>query len=140
LPCPVKFSKLNPMFHYLILILSVLLLASCSSPFNLTDRSGNTFVIEKPQLEYGRYLEYKIGEATRELDVEEVVSLSIPEAEPNVFDGKVFYPAMLSLEDTTSVPKQGFICVEGNLIADNAGKNLNIPLADIKELKRQEKK
>jgi len=128
------------MFHYLILTLYVLLLVSCSSPFNLTDRSGNTFVIENPQLERGRYLEYKAGDATRELEVGEIVSLSIPEAEPNVFDGKVFYPATLSLEDTASVPKQGFICIEGNLIADNAGKNLTIPLANIKELKRQEKK
>jgi len=139
LPCPVKFSKLNPMFHYLILALSVLLLASCTTPFNLTDRSGNTFVIENPQLEHGRYLEYKIGNATRELEVEEIVSLSI-EAEPTIFDGKVFYPATLSLEDTTAVPKDGFICVEGTLIAENAGKNLSIPLANIKEIKRQEKK
>jgi hypothetical protein len=130
------------MFHYLILALSVLLFASCTTPFNLTDRSGNTFVIENPQLEHGRYLEYKIGktgDATRELEVDEIVFLSI-EAEPTVFDGKVFYPAKLSLEDTTSVPKEGFICVEGTLIAENAGKNLSIPLANIKEIKRQEKK
>jgi hypothetical protein len=127
------------MFHRLILALFALLFISCSSPFNLTDRSGNTFVIENPQLEYGRNLEYKIGDATRELEVEEIVSLSIPEAEPKVFDGKVFYPATLSLEDTASVPKQGFICVEGNLIAENAGKNLSIPLANIKELNRQKK-
>jgi len=138
--CSVKFSKLNPMFHYLIFTLSVLFLASCATPYNLTDRSGNTFVIENPQLERARYLEYKTGDATRELEVDEIVSLSIPEPEPKVIDGKVFYPATLSLEDTTSVPKQGFICIEGNLIAENAGKNLSIPLADIKELKRQEKK
>jgi len=140
LPCSVKFSKLNPMFHYLVFALSVLLFASCTTPFNLTDRSGNTFVIENPQLERGRNLEYKIGEATRELEVDEIVSLSIPEAEPSVFDGRVFYPARLSLKDTASVPKQGFICIEGTLIADNAGKNLSIPLANIKELKRQGKK
>jgi len=127
------------MFRYLILILSVLIFASCTTPFNLTDRSGNTFVIENPQLEHGENLEYRIGNATRELEVYEIVSLSI-EAEPTVFDGKVFYPAKLSLEDTTSVPKEGFICVEGTLIADNAGKNLSIPLANIKEIKRQEKK
>jgi hypothetical protein len=139
LSCPVKFSKLNPMFHHLILILSVLLLASCSLPFNLTDRSGNTFVIENPQLERGRYLEYRIGNATRELGVDEIVFLSI-EDEPTVFDGKVFYPAKLSLEDTAAVPKEGFICVEGTLIAENAGQNLSIPLANIKEIKRQEKK
>jgi len=87
-------------------------------------------------------LEYKIGkagDATRELEIDEIVSLSI-EAEPTVFDGKVFYPAKLSLEDTTSVPKEGFICVEGTLIAENAGNDLSIPLANIKEIKRQEKK
>jgi len=127
------------MFHYLILALSVLLFASCTTPFNLTDRSGNTFVIESPQLEHGRNLEYRIGDATRELEIDEIVSLSI-EAEPTVFDGRVFYPAKLSLEDTTSVPKEGFICVEGTLVAENAGQNLSIPLANIKEIKRQEKK
>jgi len=139
LPCFVKFSKLNPMFHYLVFALSVLLFASCTTPFNLTDRSGNTFVIENPQLERGRNLEYRTGDATRELEIEDIVSLSIPEAEPKIFDGKVFYPARLSLEDTASVPKQGFICVEGTLIAENAGRNLSIPLANIKELNRQKK-
>ena len=128
------------MFHHLILVLFALLLLSCATPFNLTDRSGNTFVIEKPQLEYGENLVYKTGDATRELEIEEIVSLSLPEAEPTVIDGKVFYPAVLSLEDTISVPKQGFICIEGTLIAENAGRNFSIPLANVKELKRQEKK
>jgi hypothetical protein len=127
------------MFHRLILVLSVLLLLSCSSPFNLTDRSGNTFVIESPKLEHGGNLEYKTGDATRELPIKDIVSLSVPEAEPKIFDGKVFYPATLSLEDTISVPKQGFICVEGTIIADNAGRDFSIPLANIKELNRQKK-
>jgi len=127
------------MFHNLILALFVLLLLSCSSPFNLTDRSGNTFVIEKPELEHGGNLEYKAGGATRNLEIEDIVSLSIPEPEPKIFDGKVFYPATLSLEDTTSVPKQGYICVEGTIIAENAGRNFSIPLANIKELNRQKK-
>ena len=127
------------MFHYLILALFALLLFSCSAPFDLTDRSGNKFVIESPKLENGGSLEYKIGSATRELEIKDIVSLSIPEAEPKVFDGKVFYPAMLSLEDTTSVPKQGFVCVEGNITAKNAGRHLSIPLANIKELNRKKK-
>jgi len=122
------------------LVLFALLLLSCATPFNLTDRSGNTFVIEKPQLEYGENLVYRAGDATRELDMNEIVSLSLPEADPTVIEGKVFYPAMLSIEDTVSVPKQGFICIEGTLIAENAGKTLSIPLANVRELKRQEKK
>jgi len=97
-------------------------------------------VIENPQLEHGIYLEYRAGDATRELEIYEIVSLSI-EAEPTIFDGKVFYPATLSLEDSVAIPnKRGFVCVEGTLIAGSAGKNLTIPLANIKELKRQEKK
>jgi len=97
-------------------------------------------VIESPRLEQGGNLEYRTGDATRELEIEEIVSLSLPEAEPIIFDGKVFYPAKLSIEDTISVPKDGFVCIEGTLIAENAGKNFSIPLANIKELKRQEKK
>jgi len=97
-------------------------------------------VIESPELEYGGNLEYRIGGATRELVIKDIVSLSIPEAEPTVFEGKVFYPAMLTLEDSVSVPKQGFICVEGTVIAENAGRELSIPLANIKELNRQQKK
>jgi len=128
------------MFQRIILILFVLLLVSCSTAFNLVDRSGNTFVIESPKLENGENLEYRIGEATRELKVGDIVSLSVPEAEPTVFEGKVYYPAMLTLEDSTSVPKRGFICVEGTMIAENAGRDLSIPLADIKELSRQQKK
>ncbi|GBU25184.1 hypothetical protein R83H12_01825 [Fibrobacteria bacterium R8-3-H12] len=127
------------MFHYLISALFALLLLSCSAPFNLTDRSGNTFVIESPKLEYGGNLVYKIGDATRELKIKDIVSLSIPEAEPKVFDGKVFYPANLSLEDSISAPNRGFICVEGTIIAENAGRDFSIPLANIKELNRQKK-
>jgi len=127
------------MFYNLILALFVLLLFSCSSPFNLTDRSGNTFVIEKLELEQGGNLKYKVGDATRELKIKDIVSLSIPEPEPKIFDGKVFYPATLSLEDTVSVPKQGFICVEGTIVAENAGRDFSIPLANIKELNRQKK-
>jgi hypothetical protein len=97
-------------------------------------------VIESPKLEHGGNLEYKTGGATRELVIKDIVSLSLPEAEPNIFDGKVFYPATLTLEDSISVPKQGFICVEGTINAENAGSDFSIPLANIKELKRQEKK
>jgi len=96
-------------------------------------------VIEKPKLENGGSLEYKTGNAVRELEIKDIVSLSIPDAEPNVFDGKVFYPAILSLEDSVSVPKQGFICVEGTITAKNAGRHLSIPLASIQELKRKKK-
>jgi len=128
------------MFHHPILVLFALLLISCSIPFNLTDRSGNTFVITRPQLEFGENLVYRAGDATRELDLNEVFFLSLPEADPTIIDGKVFYPAKLSIEDTISLPKQGFLCVEGTLIAENAGKNFSIPLANVKELKRQEKK
>ena len=96
-------------------------------------------MIESPKLEHGGNLVYKIGDATRELAIGEIVSLSVPEADPKIFDGKVFYPAMLSLEDSVSVPKQGFICIEGTIIADNAGRDFSIPLAKIKELNRQKK-
>jgi hypothetical protein len=117
----------------------VFLLASCSTAYNLTDRNGNTFVIESPKLENGGNLEYKAGDATRELAIKEIVSLSVPEAEPKIFDGRVFYPATLFIEDSVSVPKQGFICVEGTMLAENAGRNLSIPLSSIKELSRQKK-
>jgi len=124
------------MFRFFILI-SVFLLLSCSTAYNLTDRSGNSFVIENPELETKGKLEYRAGDAVRELAVEDIVSLSIPEAEPRIFDGKVFYPATLKLEDTVSVPRQGFICVEGNLRAKNAGEKIIIPLANVKELNRK---
>jgi len=127
------------MFQRLIVVLFIPLLFSCSKPFNLIDRSGNTFVIEKPMLENGGDLEYRVGSATRELAIMDIVSLSLPEAEPKVFDGKVFYPANLTLEDSVSVPNQGFICVEGNMIAENAGRDFSIPLANIKEFSRKKK-
>jgi hypothetical protein len=112
---------------------------ACSSPYNLTDRSGNTFVIEKMKLETKGNLEYRAGDAVRELALEDIVSLSVPVAEPKIFDGKVYYPAMLALEDSVSVPKQGFICVEGTITAENSGGKLSIPLANVKELSRREK-
>jgi hypothetical protein len=127
------------MRRFFILAL-LLLLLSCSTAYNLTDRSGNVFVIESPELEIGEHLEYRAGNAIRELVLKDIVSLSVPNAEPSIFDGKVFYPATLKLEDTLSVPSQGFICVEGNLKAENAGSKFNIPLANIKELSRQEDK
>jgi len=121
-------------------VLFIPLLLSCSKPFNLIDRSGNTFVIEEPELEFGGDLEYRTsGGAIRNLMIKDIVSLSLPNAEPKMFDGKVFYPATLTLEDSASVPKQGFICVEGNMIAGNAGEDLRIPLASIKELSRKQK-
>ena len=115
----------------------LLSLVSCSTAYSLTDRSGNTFVIESPKLETGGNLKYKAGDATRELAIKDIIFLSVPEAEPKIFNGKVFYPAALSLEDTVSVPKQGFICVEGTITAKNAGRNFSIPLANIKEFSRQ---
>jgi hypothetical protein len=118
-------------------LLLLLLLAACSAPYNLTDRNGNTFVIEKPELETKRNLEYRAGDAIRELAVKDIVYLSIPNAEPRIFDGKVFYPATLRLEDTVSVPPQGFICVEGTLIAKNAGEKFSIKMANIRELSRR---
>jgi len=91
-------------------------------------------------METGKNLEYRVGNgnAVRELDITEIVSLSIPNAEPKIFDGKVFYPATLRLEDSVSVPSQGFICIEGNIKADNAGNKFSIPLAEIKDLNRKE--
>jgi len=125
------------MFRFFILALVFLLLLSCSTAFNLTDRSGSVFVIENPELETKGNLEYKAGDAVRELAIKDIVSLSIPNAEPKIFDGKVFYPATLKLEDTVSVPAQGFICVEGTIKAKNAGGKFSIPLANVKELKLQ---
>ncbi|MDR1830068.1 MAG: hypothetical protein LBQ76_04780 [Candidatus Fibromonas sp.] len=125
------------MFRFFILALIFLLLLSCSTAFNLTDRSGSVFVIENPELETKGNLEYKAGDAVRELAIKDIVSLSVPNAEPKIFDGKVFYPATLRLEDTVSVPAQGFICVEGTIKAKNAGGKFSIPLANVKELKLQ---
>jgi hypothetical protein len=104
----------------------------------LTDRSGGVFIIEDLELETEGNLEYRAGNAVRELAIEDIVSLSVPNAEPRIFDGKVFYPATLKLEDTVSVPSQGFICVEGNIKAENAGRKLSIPLANVRELNRKE--
>jgi hypothetical protein len=117
----------------------LILLASCSPAYNLTDRSGNVFVIERPKLEIKGDWEYRTNDAVRELSVGEIVSLSVPNAEPRIFDGRIFYPATLVLEDTVSVPAHGFICVEGMLIAENAGNKFTIQLANIKELSRQQK-
>ena len=125
------------MFRYFILVFISLLLSACYSAYNLTDRSGNSFVIENIELEAGGNLEYRAGDAVRELALGDIVSLSVPEAEPKIFDGKVFYPAILALEDTVSVPAQGFICVEGTLLAKNAGEKFSIKVANIKELRRQ---
>jgi hypothetical protein len=117
----------------------LILLVSCSPAYNLTDRSGNVFVIERPELETKGNWEYKAGDAVRELSVNEIISLSVPNAEPRIFNGKIFYPAMLVLEDTVSVPTQGFICVEGMLTAESAGQKFSIHLANIKELSRKQK-
>jgi len=116
-----------------------ILLASCAPVYNLTDRSGNVFVIENPEVETKGNWEYRAGDAVRELHVSEIVSLSVPNAEPRIFDGRVFYPATLALEDTVSVPARGFICVEGELKADNAGKKITIHLSNVKEFSRQQK-
>jgi hypothetical protein len=129
------------LFRIFFLLLLFTLFAACSSPYSLTDRSGNTFIIEKPELEPKEYFEYRAGDATRELKPKDIVSLSIPNAEPTIFDGKVFYPATLALEDTVSVPPQGFICVEGTLKAENAGRKFSIKVMNISEikLKKEEK-
>lgn len=82
-------------------------------------------------------MEYRAGNGVRELAIEDIVSLSVPNAEPIIFDGRVFYPATLKLEDSVSVPKQGFLCVEGSVKASNAGGKFSIPLANIKELNRK---
>jgi len=118
------------------------MLVSCTPVYNLTDRSGNVFVIESPEVETKGYWEYRTGDAVRELNVSEIVSLSVPDAEPRIFDGRIFYPATLKLEDTVSVPAHGFICVEGELKADNAGKKITIHLSNIKEfsLRKEEEK
>jgi hypothetical protein len=116
-------------------LLFFILLAACSSPYSLTDRSGNTFIIEKMELEPKEHFEYRAGDATRELKPKDIVSLSIPNAEPTIFDGKVFYPATLTLEDTVSVPTQGFICVEGTLKAENSGRKFSIKVMNISEIK-----
>ncbi len=126
------------MLRFFISTLIFSLLLSCSTAYNLTDRSGKVFVIEDLELEPKNNLEYRAGDAVRELAIKDIVSLSIPSAEPKIFDGKVFYPATLKLEDTVSVPAQGFICIEGAIKAENAGGKFSIPLANVKELKRQE--
>jgi len=113
------------------------LLASCATVYNLTDRSGNTFVIEHPEVETKGKWEYRAGDVIRELEIDEIVSLSIPKAEPKIFDGRVFYPATLALEDTVSVPANGYVCVEGTLTAENAGKKITIQLHNIKEFSRK---
>jgi hypothetical protein len=125
--------KFIPAFAFLLLI-------ACSQAYNLIDRSGNTFVIEKPELETKGNLEYRAGDGIRELVLEDIVSLSVPNAEAKIFDGKVFYPATLALEDSVSVPPKGFVCVEGTLTAENAGSKLRIPVANIKELSRVKEK
>jgi len=125
------------MFRFFILAFTFLLL-SCSSAYNLTDRTGAVFVIEDPKLDAKGYLEYRAGDATRELALKDIISLSIPNAEPKILDGKVFYPAILKLEDTVSVPEHGFLCVEGSISAKNAGRKFSIPVANIKELNRKE--
>ncbi|MCL2207982.1 MAG: hypothetical protein FWB90_07830 [Fibromonadales bacterium] len=125
------------MFRFFVLT-SIFLLLSCSKAYNLTDRSGNTFVIEGPELDTNRDMEYRAGDAITKLAVTDIVSLSIPNADPQIFDGRVFYPATLKLEDTVAVPANGFICVEGNINAENAGGKFSIPLANVKELNRKE--
>jgi hypothetical protein len=112
-----------------------MLLFACASQYDLTDRSGNTFIVEGIELEPKSYFEYRAGDAIRELEPKDIVSLSIPNAEPRIFEGKVFYPAMLALEDTVSVPSQGFVCVEGTLTAKNAGRKLSIKIMNISEIK-----
>jgi len=116
-----------------------ILLASCAPIYNLTDRSGNIFVIQNPEVETKGNWEYRTGDAVIELYIKEIVSLSIPNVEPKIFDGRIFYSATLVLEDTVSVPARGFICVEGKLTAENAGNKFSIRLSDIKEFSRQQK-
>ena len=126
------------MFRFFILAFALLLTLSCSTAYNLTDRSGAVFVIEDPKLDTKGHLEYRAGDAVRELDIKDIVSLSVPNAEQKIIAGKVFYPATLKLEDTVSVPEHGFLCVEGNINAKNAGSKFSIPVANVKELTRKE--
>jgi len=133
-----NFSIFHKMIRPLISTFFVLL-ASCATVYDLTDRSGNVFAIEHPEVETKGKWEYRTGDAVRELSIGEIVSLSIPNAEAKIFDGKIFYPATLALEDTVSVPARGFVCVEGTLTAENAGQKITIPLSNIKELRRQQK-
>jgi hypothetical protein len=138
--------KISPFFPKIakfsvgVLFMLFTLLTACSKAYNLTDRSGNVFIVESPELEIQENFEYRAGDAIRELKVKDIVSLSVPNAEPKIFDGKVFYPATLALEDSVSVPSQGFICVEGAMIAKNAGAKFKIPVANIKEFSRREEK
>jgi hypothetical protein len=122
-----------------LIVAFFIMLASCAPVYNLTDRSGNVFVIENPEVETKGNWEYRTGDAVRELSIKEIVFLSVPNAEPRIFDGRIFYPATLALEDTVSVPAKGFICVEGKLKADNAGKKITIHLSNIKEFSLQQK-
>jgi len=124
-------------FVSILAVLAFLLLSACSSAYNLTDRNGNTFVIES--LETQGNLEYRAGDAVRELVVTDIVSLSVPSAEPRIFDGRVFYPATLALEDSIAVPAQGFVSVEGTLTAKSAGSKFSIQMSNVKELSRREK-
>ena len=120
--------------NFIIFAFIALFLAACSTSYNLKDRSGNVYIVEGPELEGGGNFEYRTGEIKRTLEMGEIISLSMPNPEPAVFDGKVFYPATLAIEDTVSLPGQGFICVEGFLTAKNAGNKISIPLANIEEL------
>jgi hypothetical protein len=115
------------------------MLASCAPVYNLTDRNGNVFVIENPEVETKGNWEYRTGDVVRELSIKEIVLLSVPSVEPRIFDGRIFYPATLALEDTVSVPAHGFICVEGELKADNAGEKITIHLSNVKEFSRKQK-
>jgi hypothetical protein len=135
-----KTNTIFPMVAKFFVGTFFILLAACSTAYNLTDRSGNIFVVESPELEIQKNFEYRAGDAIRELRIKDIVSLSVPNADPKIFDGKVFYPATLALEDSVSVPAQGFICVEGAMTAKNAGAKFKIPVANIKEFSRQVKK
>lgn len=120
--------------NFIFFAFIVLFMAACSTSYSLKDRSGNVYIVEGPEIEGGGDLEYRTGEIKRTVEMSEIVSISMPNPEPKVFDGKVFYPATLAIEDTVSLPGQGFICVEGFLTAKNAGNKISIPFANVEEL------
>ncbi|GHV15415.1 hypothetical protein AGMMS49938_13600 [Fibrobacterales bacterium] len=123
----------------------VLMLLSCAPSFNLTDRNGQKFAVEKTSYEVGQgdggknvNLKYKVGGAMVSLSLGDIVSLEMPNAEPTIFDGRIFYPATVILEDTLSVPQNGYICVEGVFTGKNAGSKFSIRVADVAEIRRAE--
>lgn len=126
-------------------ILFLLGMLGCSASYKLVDSEGQESTVKKPQFSPQKAIDFKIGAAIRPVQASEIVSLSVQAQNPQVVEGRVFYPVQLLLNDSLAVPdttsqdsSRVFMAVDGFLVADHAGSPLRLPLAELRQLYQYE--